>query len=117
MKKILISLFIFTSVFVMLFSLNTKHANALSLDVVENEYHINTKEDLQIFSQAVNRGLNLSGVTIYLDNNIDMEGEEFTPIGYYSSKPFKGTFDGQGHVISNIRIDTYNIFDLNVFKE
>ena len=109
MKKILISLFVFASIFVMLFSLNTKQANALSLDVVENEYHINTKEDLQIFSQAVNSGLSLSGVTIYLDNNIDMEGEEFTPIGYYSANPFRGTIDGQGYVISNIRIDSYNI--------
>lgn len=48
----------------------------------------------------------LSGCTVKLEADIDMAGVSFTPIGVnivsYPSKHFNGTFDGQGHIISNL---------------
>lgn len=46
-----------------------------------------------------------NGWTILLDENIDLGGEEWTPIGL-KGKRFMGTFDGQGHTISNLKIST-----------
>jgi len=45
---------------------------------------------------------NLSG-SYYLTQDIDLSGAEWVPIGNGSSD-FKGTFDGQGHVIKNLTI-------------
>ena|GEM_PF-2401822 len=39
----------------------------------------------------------------YLTNDIDLSGEEWTPIGDYDN-PFTGIFDGQGYVIRNMTI-------------
>ncbi|MCD8378473.1 MAG: hypothetical protein LUB59_06775 [Candidatus Gastranaerophilales bacterium] len=52
-------------------------------------------------------------MNIDLDGNyilmadIDLGGAEWTPIGSYSN-PFTGTFDGNGHTISNYTISTEN---------
>ena len=43
--------------------------------------------------------------TIYLTRNVNLAGEYFTPIGIYTYDeivPFTGTFDGNGHTISNM---------------
>lgn len=84
---------------------------------VENEdateYHIRTAEQLAGLAQLVNEQNNsvmFKGKTVYLDNDLDLAGYEWIsignglnqgkdPDGYYS---FCGTFDGQGHVISNL---------------
>ena len=38
---------------------------------------------------------------IVLDKDIELGGQEWTPIGT-SANPFKGTFDGNGHIIKNL---------------
>jgi hypothetical protein len=45
---------------------------------------------------------NLNG-RYYLTADIDLSGAEWVPIGS-SDAPFKGFFDGQGHVIKNLKI-------------
>ena len=40
------------------------------------------------------------GCTIYLDSDIDLEGKDWKPISNYC-----GNFDGQNHVIKNLKID------------
>ena len=40
----------------------------------------------------------------YLTADIDLSGVEWVPIGADDTDPFTGTFDGQGHVISNMTI-------------
>jgi len=40
----------------------------------------------------------------FLTADIDLSGEEWVPIGADDTDPFTGTFDGQGHVISNMTI-------------
>ena len=39
-----------------------------------------------------------------LGNDIDLANAEWVPIGTYSTAPFKGTFDGAGHKIKNLKI-------------
>lgn len=58
-------------------------------------YSIATRTDLSSISS------NLSG-TYRLIADIDLENFEWVPIGY--SSPFAGSFDGDGHTISNLKI-------------
>ena len=70
------------------------------------EHHINTTEDFIDFSKFVNSGISYNGTTMFLDADIDFSGglsEQFEPIVYYS---FQGTFDGQGHTISNLAMNS-----------
>lgn len=76
----------------------------------ESVFHITTAEQLAGIATLVNAGtVTFEGKTIYLDNNIDLAGIEWISIGtgrggLNDDKPycFCGTFDGQGHVISNL---------------
>lgn len=81
------------------------------------EYHIATVEQLAGLAKLINEQDNsvmFKGKTVYLDNDLDLAGYEWIsignglrqdnatkvdPEGYYR---FCGTFDGQGHVISNL---------------
>ena len=71
--------------------------------VADSTFYINTPQELIDFANAVKRGGN--GSTAYLEADLDMSGfsEKFTPIGN-TSKPYCGTFDGNGHVIKNLHI-------------
>lgn len=82
-------------------------------DANATEYHITTAEQLAGLAKLVNEQDNsvmFKGKTVCLDNDLDLAGYEWIsignglnqgkdPDGYYS---FCGTFDGQGHVISNL---------------
>ena len=76
----------------------------------ESEYHITTAEELAGIAKLVNEGtVTFEGKTVYLDNDLDLAGIEWISIGtgrggLNDDKPycFCGTFDGQGHVISNL---------------
>ena len=59
--------------------------------------------DLVKFANYVNDGESFSGKTIYLAFDIDMTDVGFITIGKTSASAFKGTFDGQGHVIDNLK--------------
>ena len=72
------------------------------------ELIINTYEELKTFRDSVNNGTN-SYQTVKLGADIDMNGDDWTPIGFNNGngtiKTFSGTFNGQGHVISNMKIN------------
>ena len=76
----------------------------------EGNEHITTAAGLLWFAGEVNKYSNyerpFENVTIYLENDIDLDGIEWTPIGDYrfSANRFCGTFDGQNHTISNFKI-------------
>ena len=63
---------------------------------------ISTEAELRTFASAVNSGTTYEGQTVTLENDIALTAE-WTPIGK-SGKPFKGTFEGNGHKISNLHI-------------
>ncbi len=71
-----------------------------------NTYYIGTINDLEKFASFVNSGKNTQGVKFILENDIDMSSvANFTPIGS-SSNAFKGNFYGNGHIISNLKINS-----------
>ena len=78
-------------------------------DLVETDgvYTINNLKELQIFRNTVNAGNTYQGKTVKLTADIDLNGEEWTPIGT-SKNPFNGTFDGQNHTISTLVITGSN---------
>lgn len=59
--------------------------------------HISTAEDLKALSTACTLDTYSVGLTVVLDNDIDLSGEDFFPI-----PSFSGTFDGAGHTISSM---------------
>lgn len=72
------------------------------------ELIINTYEELKTFRDSINNGTN-SYQTVKLGADIDMNGDDWTPIGFNNGngtiKTFSGTFDGQGHIIFNMKIN------------
>ncbi len=64
---------------------------------------IYTLDDLIEFRDDVNKGNNYQGQTVTLHLDIDLNSEEWTPIGT-KEKPFKGTFNGNNKTISNLII-------------
>lgn len=71
-----------------------------------SSYTISTPAQLAGLAQLVNQGTsNFKGKTILLDTDIDLAGQEWSPIGGAgTSKTFQGVFDGQNHTISNLKI-------------
>lgn len=71
-----------------------------------NTYLITTPAELAWVAEQVNsRTEYFKDKTILLMNDIDLSGSYWTPIGNVTDYPtvtFKGTFDGQNHVISNL---------------
>lgn len=71
----------------------------------QDPYLINSVEDLAIFRNAVNFGMNFDGQFLRQTSDLDLKNEPCIPIGIYdSNKYFYGTYDGAGHTISNIEI-------------
>ena len=75
---------------------------------------ISTLEELKAFRDEVNAGNTFKGETIELANDIDLGGEEWTPIGTQSHQ-FQGIFNGNGHTISNLKINSSNSEDSGFF--
>ena len=78
----------------------------------ENDpYLIKFASQLVKLSNYVNGGNKCTGLFIKLDNDIDMNGVAFDGIGSRLNY-FEGTFDGDGHTISNVTIDRSNDSDV-----
>ena len=78
-------------------------------------YLISEESELAWLAAAVNGTLSRAsepqtflGKTFKLTQNINLNNELWTPIGRSSkhTETFRGTFDGQGHTIYNLRVDT-----------
>ena len=59
---------------------------------------------LAALAQSVNDSKDYSDYTIKLTKNIDLNGNEWTPIGQKNGNKFKGTFDGQGYTVTGLKI-------------
>ncbi len=76
----------------------------------EDPYQIATTEQMLAFAASVNDGSagGYAGQFIVLTEDLDLAGIDWTPIGVMTedySTMFSGTFDGQGHTVSNIKLD------------
>ena len=75
-------------------------------------YYITTSDDLVKLQDLVNSGVDTTNVTFELMSDINMQGVAFRGIGNGGadgsdmSKMFKGSFNGNQHVISNLAINT-----------
>ena len=67
-------------------------------------YNLTTKEQLAGLASLVNSGNSFDGKTIYLDADIDLGYYEWIPIGT-ENYAFRGTFDGDGHKITGLKIN------------
>ena len=70
------------------------------------EFIIEDAGDLAQFAvmvNAVDAGKDFSGKTVQLTADINLENQEWTPIGTLDNE-FKGTFDGNGKTISGLKI-------------
>ena len=78
----------------------------------QSPYLITSADDLTLMANNINNGI---GTSAYykLTNNIDLNGKEWTPIGYHDSSKgnataFSGTFDGGNYTVSNFVITKAN---------
>lgn len=76
-------------------------------------YRIGTAEGLKWFRDKVNNAAKTedSKICAELTEDIDLSGEAWTPIGignhfYSGTPPYAGIFDGKGHTIKNLSIDS-----------
>lgn len=92
----------------------TAGAVANTFNASDTSPTISTAEDLVAFGAAVSGGNNFKGKTVTLAQDIDLAGIKWRPIGsqpasesastHWKSKDyyFAGTFNGNGHAISNL---------------
>lgn len=80
-----------------------------------NNVIIHNASDLINLSNNVNNGTNYSGTTVLLSDDIDFSGDSsntFSPIGKFINDTnhfaFMGTFDGQGHAVRNLKMNSSN---------
>lgn len=79
------------------YTIKAVQANADTEEIDESAITISNANDLRLFASSVSEANTYRGQTVVLLNDIDLAGEEWTPIDN-----FGGTFDGRGHVIKNV---------------
>lgn len=70
----------------------------------DSEFTLSDAADLAGLAVLVNGGNTFAGKTIYLANDIDLAGREWTSIGTGNNvnNYFGGTFDGKGYAVSHL---------------
>lgn len=80
-------------------------ATTSNVKLIAADLFINSLADVQAFAQAVNNSEeSFANKTVLLCSDIDLSALAWTPVGS-KDFPFKGTFDGQGHTISNMTVN------------
>lgn len=80
-------------------------------------YKITSAKELAWVSKSVLNGETFKGKTVALENDIDLSGRNWVPIGrsstydYFddSDHMFQGTFEGNGHTVLNMEIVEHNV--------
>ena len=71
---------------------------------------LSSPDDFSAFTDNVKGGMSYEGTTVLLDNDIDfMHTTDLTPIGNKGGSCFQGTFDGQGYMISGLKLKNKGI--------
>ena len=76
--------------------------------LVGGVYQIGSADELQWFADAVNSGTQAINGKLTADIELNKDGStenKWTPIGTEST-PFRGTFDGDGHTVSGMYVDS-----------
>jgi hypothetical protein len=84
-------------------------------------YIIATSNDLAGLAKLCDEGNKFASKNFILVNDIDLEGKEWEPIGWFNSLApknnvrFSGVFDGRGHVIRGLKIGGLTDYDAALF--
>jgi len=81
-------------------------ADASHLSPMASRIEIKSVEDLKAYAEKVNNGQGKIGDSLVLMNDLNLDNQEWTPIGNTEKYPFRGTFDGNGKTISNLSISS-----------
>lgn len=122
MRKRFLSLLLCITVAAANFPLSAVFAQSATWDGTEksepvqtdNVYQISSGAELAWFADYVNRlgdeDTGLVNVDAVLTDDIDLGGKPWTPIGLiaYVVDAYAGTFDGQNHTVSNLKIDAFS---------
>ena len=77
---------------------------------------IRTADELFTFAHNINNGdKKLASAYIRLENDIDLGGREWEPIGHNLTSAFTGLFDGCGYKISNFKIKSKKVKAMGFF--
>ena len=81
---------------------------------VTGDVQISSAEDLISFAALVNSGDDFTGKTVSLNNDIDLSGYKWIPIGS-PAHPFTGVFDGHGYTISGLSIEKVGTENIDLY--
>lgn len=91
-----------------------------SRDDTSKKIEIASAAELGLLAYEVNAGNRFEGYTITLTADIDLSGHNWDPIGHHTESyinssvlAFRGCFDGNGHTISNMKIQISSVDDNN----
>lgn len=73
------------------------------------EERITNSSGFSKFVNSVNSGTNYYGTTVFLDSDLSLP-EITDTIGKDTSKYFRGVFDGQGHIINDLKIHSQSVY-------
>ena len=75
----------------------------------DDPFIICTVEDLENLRELINGDRHdiFCTASFSLGNDIDLQNKEWTPIGVFVDRDFRGTFDGHGYSILNFKITTF----------
>ena len=82
---------------------------------------ISSAADFVAFADEVNSGTTYRGSTVTLLNDLDFTGISFLGVGRYVNtstpqRPFRGTFEGNGHTVSNMHLYSTEATYLGLFS-
>lgn len=77
----------------------------------DDPYLISTADDLRHLAVSVNQGRRYAGITFRMTQDIDLEFFPWTPIGSTASLFFSGSFDGAGHVVKNVYLNSSSAYN------
>lgn len=85
-----------------------------------NPYLVENADQLRYIAMVVAQGNTLDGKYFAQTNDIDFDGENIIPIGFWlqgGSKvfPFRGNYDGQGHEIKNFTQNAPELYSRGLF--
>lgn len=90
---------------------STAESFAVGNGTTDSPYQISTPAELMLAAKIVNDGTKLDAHFILM-NDIDLNGAEWAPIGTVANR-FRGTFDGNEHVVKNMNVTCAKNADAN----
>ncbi len=81
---------------------------------IDNVITITTAEELAALAVSVNSGVSYLGVTVVLENDINLDNKTWTPIGNSTYK-FNGIFDGNNKTIYNLKVGETSQSNVGLF--